>query len=129
MRSTLAIATIAILAALAWTPARAQSQPGPEPSAQPAPAPAAEPPLPSAEPAPAAPADPAPAAAAPATETTAPDAAAADPAATEVEAEFPTKRELHRNFAGSVQLDYMAVPTQEVAREEALDGISRIRST
>ncbi|MBZ0236575.1 MAG: hypothetical protein K8M05_29885 [Deltaproteobacteria bacterium] len=30
--------------------------------------------------------------------------------------------EIRRNFAGSVQLDYMAVPTQEVARQEALDG-------
>jgi hypothetical protein len=33
----------------------------------------------------------------------------------------PTE-ELQRNFAGSVQLDYMAVPTEEIAREEALDG-------
>jgi hypothetical protein len=30
--------------------------------------------------------------------------------------------ELERNFAGSVQLDYMSVPTQRIAREEALDG-------
>ncbi|HUQ02705.1 MAG TPA: hypothetical protein VM261_09435 [Kofleriaceae bacterium] len=30
--------------------------------------------------------------------------------------------ELERNFAGSVQLDYMSVPTQKIAREEALDG-------
>jgi hypothetical protein len=29
---------------------------------------------------------------------------------------------LERNFAGSVQLDYMAVPTEEVARDQALDG-------
>jgi hypothetical protein len=30
--------------------------------------------------------------------------------------------ELERNFAGSVQLDYMAVPTEQVARQQALDG-------
>jgi hypothetical protein len=30
--------------------------------------------------------------------------------------------ELQRNFAGSVQLDYMSVPTEEVGREDALDG-------
>jgi hypothetical protein len=29
---------------------------------------------------------------------------------------------LERNFAGSVQLDYMAVPTDEVGRDHALDG-------
>lgn len=29
---------------------------------------------------------------------------------------------LERNFAGSVQLDYMAVPTERVARQQALDG-------
>ncbi len=29
---------------------------------------------------------------------------------------------LERNFAGSVQLDYMAVPTETVARDQALDG-------
>ncbi len=30
--------------------------------------------------------------------------------------------ELRRNFAGSVQLDYMAVPTEDVPRETSLDG-------
>ncbi len=29
---------------------------------------------------------------------------------------------LQRNFAGSVQLDYMAVPTEDIARDQALDG-------
>jgi hypothetical protein len=29
---------------------------------------------------------------------------------------------LERNFAGSVQLDYMAVPTEEIGRDQALDG-------
>ena len=29
---------------------------------------------------------------------------------------------LERNFAGSVQLDYMAVPTEDVARKQTLDG-------
>ncbi len=30
--------------------------------------------------------------------------------------------QLQRNFAGSVQLDYLAVPTERLAREQALDG-------
>jgi hypothetical protein len=30
--------------------------------------------------------------------------------------------EVQRNFAGSVQLDYMAVPTEKVARDQGLDG-------
>ena len=30
--------------------------------------------------------------------------------------------ETQRNFAGSVQLDYLAVPTEKVARNQALDG-------
>ena len=30
--------------------------------------------------------------------------------------------EISRNFAGSIQLDYLAVPTDPVAREQALDG-------
>jgi hypothetical protein len=30
--------------------------------------------------------------------------------------------EIQRNFAGSVQLDYMAVPTEDVGREQSLDG-------
>ncbi len=29
---------------------------------------------------------------------------------------------LERNFAGSVQLDYLAVPTERLARDQALDG-------
>ncbi|MBE7453152.1 MAG: hypothetical protein HS111_31085 [Kofleriaceae bacterium] len=33
-----------------------------------------------------------------------------------------TADQLERNFAGSVQLDYMAVPTEQVARTQALDG-------
>src|SRR4029079_4804231 len=31
-------------------------------------------------------------------------------------------QELGRNFAGSIQLDYLAVPTEDVARKSALDG-------
>ena len=34
-----------------------------------------------------------------------------------------------RNFAGSIQLDYMAVPSDSVGRKLALDGFSRICST
>ena len=33
-----------------------------------------------------------------------------------------TADEISRNFAGSIQLDYLAVPTEEIAREQALDG-------
>ena len=95
----------------------AQAQPDPEPAPEPAPetTPA---PAPTPEPAPAV--DPAPAATVPTespampTDTTTADAA--------VEAEFPTKRELHRNFAGSVQLDYMAVPSRSTGREVGFDG-------
>ncbi len=36
--------------------------------------------------------------------------------------ELPTRPELHRNFAGSVQLDYMAVPTEDRGRDLGLDG-------
>ncbi|MDB4961426.1 MAG: hypothetical protein JWP01_1425 [Myxococcales bacterium] len=34
----------------------------------------------------------------------------------------PEKPKLHRNFAGSIQLDYMAVPTETTGRKIALDG-------
>ena len=32
------------------------------------------------------------------------------------------KAQIHRNFAGSIQLDYMAIPTEKTGREIALDG-------
>ena len=37
-------------------------------------------------------------------------------------AQLPSADELERNFAGSVQLDYMSVPTEDIPREDALDG-------
>lgn len=40
-------------------------------------------------------------------------------AAAEAHAE---EERLQRNFAGSVQLDYMAVPTEDVGRQQSLDG-------
>ena len=40
----------------------------------------------------------------------------------EPESELPSRPELHRNFAGSVQLDYMAVPTESRGRDLGLDG-------
>jgi hypothetical protein len=40
----------------------------------------------------------------------------------EAEPELPTRPALQRNFAGSVQLDYMAVPTETRGRDLGLDG-------
>ncbi|MGE0870703.1 MAG: hypothetical protein AB7P03_19210 [Kofleriaceae bacterium] len=40
----------------------------------------------------------------------------------EAEPEPEPESKLHRNFAGSVQLDYMAVPTEKTGRGIALDG-------
>ena len=34
----------------------------------------------------------------------------------------PQAARSHRNFAGSIQLDYMAIPTEKTGREIALDG-------
>jgi hypothetical protein len=77
-----------------------------EPPAEPAPQPAAEP-EPVAEPAPEQPSEPA----AAVVETAEPE-----------EPEAPEKPKLTRNFAGSIQLDYMSVPTEETGRKVALDG-------
>jgi hypothetical protein len=94
---------LALLGVLLGSAAHAQPQPSP---ALPLPAPAPAPPV---EPQAAPPAPDAP-----------PDAA---PAAPEPDDE-PTLRKLRRNFAGSVQLDYMAVPSQTTGRTLALDGAS-----
>ena len=100
MRS--AVVTLALLGVLLGGPAQGQPAPpppSPAPTASPAAPVAAEPPPPPA-----------------------PDAAAA-PATPEPDEE-PVLRRLRRNFAGSVQLDYMAVPSQTTGRKLALDGAS-----
>jgi hypothetical protein len=97
---------VLVVLAVAATPARAQA-PEPAPAPDPAPEPATAPAAPVETPAP---------------EPAAPTPAAADATETQVEAEFPTKKELHRNFAGSVQLDYMAVPSRSTGREIGFDG-------
>jgi hypothetical protein len=103
---------VALLGLVTWKPALAQSPPVPAPEVAPEPAVPApsvrEPPViePAREPEPAA----------------APAKDDITPAEAQVEAEFPTKRELHRNFAGSVQLDYMAVPSQSTGRDLGFDG-------
>ncbi len=94
--------------------ARGQSQPDP----------AAEP-----EPAPAPPADPAPAPA-PEELPPPPDPAPLGEAMTPLdgpahlppETDLISKPKLSRNFAGSIQLDYMAVPSRDRGREISLDG-------
>jgi hypothetical protein len=86
------------------TVAQAQSPP-----VEPTPPPAEPQPPPAPEPAPeVAPAEPAPAL----TETAEP----------EEEPEVVDKPKLTRNFAGSIQLDYMSVATKDTGREVALDG-------
>lgn len=42
--------------------------------------------------------------------------------ATASTANVASAQEVSRNFAGSVQLDYLAVPTEDVPRDQALDG-------
>ncbi|HEX5059339.1 MAG TPA: hypothetical protein VFV99_08270 [Kofleriaceae bacterium] len=90
----------ALGAAAAW----AQTPPPEPPPADPQPAPA-EPPLPAVEPAPAEP-----------VQAIVEQAPEPEP---EPEHEKP---KLTRNFAGSVQLDYMAIPTEKTGRQVALDG-------
>jgi hypothetical protein len=105
--------TFAVLAAVCGT---ASAQPQTEP-----PPPTTAPP-PQTEPAPAEPSVPTPA------EAVAPPADApvpvVEPVAPEPEPEPEPehKPQMHRNFAGSIQLDYMAIPTEKTGREIALDG-------
>lgn len=63
------------------------------------------------------------------TEPAAPDPAANDPSveqplpdAPPAAPEEPEEPKLRRNFAGSIQLDYMAVPSESTGRRIALDG-------
>ncbi|MGE5187129.1 MAG: hypothetical protein ACM31C_34000, partial [Acidobacteriota bacterium] len=81
---------------------------GPPPAPPPAPAPTPAPaPAPTPTPPPAPPPAPVPQVQA------APEPAAPEP---------KSSSEFHRNFAGSVQLDYMAIPTENTGRKIALDG-------
>jgi hypothetical protein len=93
-------------------------------AAQPQPEPPAEPPGPTA-PVEATPA-PVEATPAPVVEAAPPEAAAAPlpdaPPPPDPEPEPGHKSQIHRNFAGSIQLDYMAIPTEKTGREIALDG-------
>ncbi|MBZ0231550.1 MAG: hypothetical protein K8M05_04310, partial [Deltaproteobacteria bacterium] len=62
---------------------------------------------------------------APAAEPAAPtplDLDVVDEPADEPEADVSAQTELHRNFAGSVQLDYMTVPTESRGRDLGFDG-------
>lgn len=93
---------IVVGCALHTAPAIAQAPP-PEP-------PPSEPAAPSEEPA----AEPAPILAPPASVVAEPEP--------EPEPEQVEKPKLTRNFAGSIQLDYMAVPSEETGRKVALDG-------
>lgn len=92
-------------------------QPAPDGPTDPAPAPEA-PPTPAPEPPPSPGPEPAPDAAPMPLDL---DDDTTEPL-DEVESETLTRPELHRNFAGSVQLDYMAVPTEERGRDLGLDG-------
>ena len=106
---------VALLASAAAREARAQPQPQPQPGPQPAPA---EP----TEPAPAEPAEPAPVEAAPEPAPEIHPSLVESEPEPELELEVQEKPRLTRNFAGSIQLDYMAVPSQDTGRKVALDG-------
>jgi hypothetical protein len=86
---------IVTLAALAPAAARADTEPPPEEPAPTPPPPAPEPPA---------------------------TPAVADVAAPIAAVPVPADRALQRNFAGSIQFDYLAVPHEKVARSEALDA-------
>ncbi|HEY5925617.1 MAG TPA: hypothetical protein VIV11_28220 [Kofleriaceae bacterium] len=94
------------------------AQPQPQPPPQPAPTPAQPAPAPS-DPAPPPtdvppPSDPPPAEPAPAVTVVAEPEPEPEPE--------PERPKLTRNFAGSIQLDYMAIPSEKTGRQVALDG-------
>lgn len=101
--------TLAVLAVVCRTAAAQSEQPAePPPPTVEAPAPVeATPPV---------------VEAAPPAETAATPLPDAPPPAPEPEPEPGHKAQMHRNFAGSIQLDYMAIPTEKTGREIALDG-------
>jgi len=118
IRST-AIAVIVVCAQVAVVHAQPGVPPEPPPTTapEPAPPPATTPTTPATPPAP----------------TTAPAPAAAQPPPPEPVAPPPPvpapepevksfAQQFHRNFAGSVQLDYMYIPTEKTGRSIALDG-------
>jgi hypothetical protein len=102
------VVLLVLAAPLAWA-----QQPSPPPT----------PPTGPAQPTPPAPVEPAPPV------ETLPEKPAAPPPAATVVAEpepepepEPERPKLTRNFAGSIQLDYMAIPTEKTGRQVALDG-------
>ncbi len=104
---------LVVLFALATAPAAwAQEPPAQEPPPTPQPAPAT------------APAEPTPDAAQPATTPAepAPSAIVAVDPEPEPEPEHVERPKMTRNFAGSIQLDYMAIPSEKTGRQVALDG-------
>src|SRR5690349_4097920 len=101
-RRRLALAATAILA-LSWRAAIAQPQPDAGPVEEPPPAEPVEAPPPVADPTPVA--EPPPAAPA------APEAVTDPAIPVEPDLTLPARPEMDRNFAGSIQLDYMAIPT------------------
>ena len=122
------LATAVVAGVIAWTAASAQTPPTPAPAPAPTPTPApVEAPVPTdARPSDGTPrADepvPTPEQAAATAPVPTPEQAAAATEEEAIEADFPTKSEMHRNFAGSVQLDYMAVPSRKTGREVGFDG-------
>jgi hypothetical protein len=112
----LSIAVVTLLALGSGRAARGQPQPQPTPPAPaptpaPAPDPTSTPPIEAAPPV-------------EETEPTAlePTAAITTPADPEPEADVVERPKLSRNFAGSIQLDYMAVPSEKTGRQLGLDG-------
>ena len=107
-RLTLAVLAVLCRTAAAQTPDAPPADTPPAPVEAPASAPVEAPP-------------PAPVETAPAPAETAP-APLPEAPPPEPEPEPGHKAQIHRNFAGSIQLDYMAIPTEETGRDIALDG-------
>jgi hypothetical protein len=111
---------VALLGLSALGVAHGQAPPSPAPTPAPTSTPAPTPaPAPADVPTPAEAAEGAPAEATPPSE---PAPSLVEQAEPEPEPEVVEKPKLSRNFAGSIQLDYMAVPTEKTGRRVALDG-------
>lgn len=111
----LSIAAVMLLALTSGRIARGQSQPDPAPEPEPEPAPPADPaPAPAPAELPPPPPEPAP--------LGEPMTPLDGPAHLPPETDLISKPKLSRNFAGSIQLDYMAVPSRDRGREISLDG-------
>lgn len=95
-----------VLSAAAQTPAPPPAPPAPQPAPEPAPIPEPPPVTPALPDQPALP----------------PPEPVVVPQEPEPEPPPPKPQTFRRNFAGSIQLDYMAVPTEKTARRIAFDG-------